>query len=153
MLDCEEKEEKKCYGLDIPVKGKPKWIYENPYRYVEKQGCKPVNDYFGFQGFDEDEGIALRNPLFIFEMDDIDYNMMFYSPNGERRWDSKATIKNKLASAFCNAYFSGLPPYVEEFQKECVEAGLILLPKRDRFFTREGKTQLKNYLKDLDWFM
>ncbi len=144
---------KKCYGLDIPIKGKPHYIYENPYRYIEKLGYKPVNDYFGFQSSDEDEGIALRNPLFIFGMDDIDYNMMFYSPSGERWWNSKITIKNKLASAFCNAYFSELPPYAEEFEKECVEVGLILLPKKDRFFTNEDKAQLNKCLKDLDWFI
>ena len=144
---------KKCYGLDIPINGKPRWIYENPYMYIEKLGCKPVDDYFGFQSFDEDEGIALRNPLLIFEMNGIDYNMLFYSPSGERWWDSKVTIKNKLASAFCNAYFLEVPPYAEEFEKECVEAGLILLPKRDRFLTKESKVQLKDYLKDLDWFI
>lgn len=148
-----EGEKRKCYGLDIPVEGKPKWIYENPYTYIKKLGCKPVDDYFGYRSFDEDGGIALENPELIFKMNGVDYNMMFYSPGGERWWSSKNTVKNRLASAFCNAYVYEYPPYVEKFQKEPVGVGLILLPKNDRFLTRENKVQMKDYLKDLDWFM
>lgn len=149
MLDYKEKEEKKCYGLDIPVEGKPKWVYENPYRYVEKQGCKPVDDYFGYNSFSEDEDIAIEDPLFINKMQTLDYNLMFYNPTGF----NFGNPKNRLASAFCHAYEFKTPQYSEKIKQRYIKGSMIILLKHKRFFNQSDKKQLVKYLKDLDWFV
>ena len=106
MLDCEEKEEKKCYGLDIPIKGKPKWVYENPYTYIERLGCKPIDDYF-LNRYMEEEA-PLDNPIFI-DGPYGDYNIMVYNAAGEETLSSNK-VKNILASCFCGAFIYGASP-------------------------------------------
>lgn len=138
-----------CYGLDIPVEGKPRWIYENPYTYIEKLGCKPVNDYFGYHSFDEDEGIEIQDPLFVNELQGMDYNLMFYNPTGY----NFENPKNKIASAFCHAYRFKTPQYSEKIKQRYVQGSMIILLKNKRFFNQADRKQLKNCLKDLEWFM
>ena len=142
-------EKKMCYGLDIPVEGKPRWIYENPYRYIEKLGCKPVDDYFGYNSYDEDEDIEIQDPLFINKMQSLDYSLLFYNSTGF----NFGNPKNKLASAFCHAYEFKTPQYAEKIKQMHVQGNMMILLKNRRFFTQSDKKQLKKYLKDLDWFM
>ena len=145
MLDCEEKEEKRCYGLDIPVEGKPRWIYENPYTYIEKQGCKPIDDYF-LNRYMEEEA-PLDNPVFI-DGPYGSYNVMMYSPSGET---TREGIKNKIASCFCCAFIYGTSP-IHKYPWSVSYDGMIILPSIKRTFTQEDKRQIKQMLKDLEWF-
>lgn len=136
---------KKCYGLDIPVKSKPRWIYIDPYTYVEKLNCKPIDDYFLNHYMDEDE--ALGNPIFI-DGPYNGYNIMMYSPSGEVTYKG---IKNKVASCFCGAFIYGASPTKKYPECDSYDS-MIILPSTRRTFTREDKRQIKQMLEDLKWF-
>ena len=72
---------KNCYGLIITVDGKQEYLYENPYDYIEKIGCKPIDDYFKVEYYDE--LLPINNPTFVNSLK-ISFNIMFYSKKGEK---------------------------------------------------------------------
>ena len=139
-------EKKPCYGLDIPVEGKPKWIYENPYRYIEKLGCEPVEDYFLARYMEEEA--PLDNPLFI-DGPYGGYNVIVYSVTGEKS-SSSGQAKNVLASCFCGAFIYGASP-CKKYPEGDVYGGMILLPSDKAVFTKRDRKELRQLLKDLEW--
>lgn len=123
---------KECYGLDIPIKGKPKWIYENPYNYIEKLGYQPIEDMF-------DVGYVLGPDEHLFlHHTNSKYFLLFYA---------KSKAKNDLADRFCNAFV----PYKNN---EIYSNMIIAIPDGgvDKFKFIDKK-ELNQLLKDCyKWF-
>ena len=94
---------KECYGLIVPTDGEIKYLYEDPYNYIESIGCKPIDDYLGtLEDIDEENG-PIRNPSYILGNNNNNFNILFYSKDGLK---SKDKINN-IINAFCNAFMYG----------------------------------------------
>ncbi len=89
---------KECYGLDIPVKGKPKWIHENPYEYIRKLKYSLIDDFFHYKNYWREEDKSI--PVIEHFIGDNFY-MVFYEPKKQPQ------NFNKIGSGILNAMFYG----------------------------------------------
>ena len=138
--------QKKCYGLIITTDGKQKYLYEDPYTYIEKIGCKPIRDYFGFlENLPEEE---IKNCLYT-NGTDIDYNVLFYSKDGDMNYNNPDNIN---AEAFCNAYIWRINPLT------CIDFpviydDMIILPKNKSKINKKDREKLKQYLENTKQYL
>ena len=140
---------KKCYGLLVAVDGKQEYLYESPYDYIERIGCKPIDDYFKVEYYDE--LLPINNPTFINSLK-TNFNIMFYSRDGKKSEEKE----NTLMTQFCNIYAFNSPvqplsciDYIEGLV--CDNA--IILPKNDRFMYEEDKEYLQHLLNNMDEYL
>ena len=136
---------KECYGLIVPTDGEIKYLYEDPYNYIESIGCKPIDDYLGtLEDIDEENG-PIRNPSYILGNNNNNFNILFYSKDGLK---SKDKINN-IINAFCNAFMYGT-----KFDNLILDIydSAIILPGNSKLMTDKDKKELKDILKDLKWF-
>ena len=140
---------KKCYGLLVAVDGKQEYLYESPYDYIERIGCKPIDDYFKVEYYDE--LLPINNPTFINSLK-TNFNIMFYSRDGEKSEEKE----NTLMTQFCNIYAFNSPvqplSYIDYIEGlVCDDA--IILPKNDKFIYEEDKEYLQHLLNNMDGYL
>lgn len=92
--------QKECYGLIVPIDGDIKYLYEDPYKYIENIGCKPIDDYLGTLKDIDEENDPIRNPSYILGNNNNNFNILFYSKDGLKNEDKI----NNIINAFCNAF-------------------------------------------------
>ena len=144
-----EKMNKKCYGVIFTIDGKQEYLYEDPYAYIERVGCKPISNYFEPEFYDED--LPIHDPHFVYRLS-TNFNIMFYSKDGKQSDDQI----NEVMTKFCNIYaFNSTPrplSYID-YVEELVRDDAIILPRRDKFMYAQDAGELQFLLNTMERYL